>query len=302
VINLADHNTPEDVLRDADIALYSAKAQGKARYAVFNAALREQAVTHLELESDIHRALENHEFKLYYQPIIDLQTSRLVGFEALLRWFHPHRGLIMPLEFIRMAEETGIIIAIGQWVLEEACRQLRIWQQKCPIEPPLSVSVNVSSKQLIHPQLVSQIRAALDQSGLSPQDLRLEITETVFLSNPELALAILNELNELGVRLYIDDFGIGYSALSYLQRLPVDTLKIDRTFINTINPQTGNSDLVASIIRLARDLGISVIAEGVETQHQQEYLHNMKCGYAQGYHFSEPLSSENAENWLSRDT
>jgi diguanylate cyclase (GGDEF)-like protein/PAS domain S-box-containing protein len=301
VISLPDHNTPEDVLRDADIALYSAKAQGKARYAVFNAALREQAVTHLELESDIHRALENQEFKLYYQPIIDLQTSRLVGFEALLRWFHPNRGLILPLEFIRMAEETGIIIAIGQWVLQEACRQLRIWQQKRQIEPRLFVSVNVSSKQLIHPQLISHILAALEQSGLSPQDLRLEITETVFLSNPELALAILNELNELGVRLYIDDFGIGYSALSYLQRLPVDTLKIDRTFINGISSQAGSSDLVASIVRLARDLGISVIAEGVETQHQQDYLRDLKCGYAQGYHFSEPLSSETAENWLSRD-
>lgn len=300
VISLPDHNTSEDVLRDADIALYAAKSQGKARYAVFNATLRQQAVTHLELESDIHRALENHEFKLYYQPIINLETGRLVGFEALLRWFHPRRGLIMPLEFIRMAEETGIIIAIGQWVLEEACRQLRIWQKKCPTESALFVSVNVSSKQLIHPQLGTHIRNALEQSGLSPQDLRLEITETVFLSNPDLALAILTELNELGVLLYIDDFGIGYSALSYLQRLPVDTLKIDRTFISGINSPTGNNELVASIVRLARDLGISVIAEGVETQYQQEYLRGLKCGYAQGYHIAQPMSGDSAETWLSR--
>jgi diguanylate cyclase (GGDEF)-like protein/PAS domain S-box-containing protein len=300
VISLPDHNTPEDVLRDADIALYSAKGQGKARYAVFNAALRAQAVTHLELESDIHRALENHEFKLFYQPIIHLDSGRLVGFEALLRWFHPRRGLILPYDFIRMAEETGIIISIGQWVLEEACRQLRVWQQKQVMEPRLFVSVNVSSKQLIHPQLISQIHTALGQSGLSPQDLRLEITETVFLSNPDTAMAVLKELSVLGVRLYIDDFGVGYSALSYLQRLPVDTLKIDRVFINDINTQGGSSDLVASIVRLARDLGISVIAEGVETQNQQEYLRDLKCGYAQGFHIAHPLSSQEAEDWIAR--
>jgi diguanylate cyclase (GGDEF)-like protein/PAS domain S-box-containing protein len=298
VTSLPEHNTPEDVLRDADIALYSAKAQGKARYAVFNAALREQAVTHLELESDIHRALENNEFKLYYQPIIQLENGRLVGFEALLRWFHPRRGLILPYEFIRMAEETGIILSIGQWVLQEACRQLRIWQQKRIMEPRLFVSVNVSSKQLIQPHLVAQIRTALEQSSLAPQDLRLEITETVFLSNPDLALAVLTELNDLGVRLYIDDFGVGYSALSYLQRLPVDTLKIDRAFIHDINASGGSSDLVASIVRLARDLGISVIAEGVETQSQQDFLRNLKCGFAQGYLFAKPLPSENAEDWL----
>jgi diguanylate cyclase (GGDEF)-like protein/PAS domain S-box-containing protein len=300
VTSLPEHNTPEDVLRDADIALYSAKAQGKARYAVFNAALREQAVTHLELESDIHRALENNEFKLYYQPIIQLENGRLVGFEALLRWFHPRRGLILPYEFIRMAEETGIILSIGQWVLQEACRQLRIWQQKRIMEPRLFVSVNVSSKQLIQPHLVAQIRTALEQSSLAPQDLRLEITETVFLSNPDLALAVLTELNDLGVRLYIDDFGVGYSALSYLQRLPVDTLKIDRAFIHDINASGGSSDLVASIVRLARDLGISVIAEGVETQSQQDFLRNLKCGFAQGYLFAKPLPSENAEDWLLR--
>lgn len=197
-----------------------------------------------------------------------------------------------------MAEETGIIVAIGQWVLHEACHQLRIWQQKHRSDHPLFVSVNVSSKQLIHPQLVAQIRDALEKTNLSPQDLRLEITETVFLSNPELALAILTELDDLGVHLYIDDFGIGYSSLSYLQRLPVDTLKIDRTFISNINTQTGGSELVASIVRLASDLGISVIAEGVETQLQQEYLRNLKCGYAQGFHIGKPLPSDRAEFWL----
>jgi EAL domain-containing protein (putative c-di-GMP-specific phosphodiesterase class I) len=223
-----------------------------------------------------------------------------VGFEALLRWFHPRRGMIMPLEFIRLAEETGIIISIGQWVLEEACTQLHKWQQEHPAASSLFVSVNVSSKQLINSQLVTHIHDALEKGGLSPKDLRLEITETVFLSNPDMALAILNELSELGVRLYVDDFGIGYSALSYLQRLPVDTLKIDRTFISKINNQTSNSDLVASIIRLAADLGVSVIAEGVENQQQQEYLHNLKCGFAQGFHFSKPLPSQSAELWLDR--
>ena len=300
VISLPEHHTPEDVLRDVDIALYTAKAQGKARYAIFNSALRELAITHLEVESDIHRALENQEFQLYYQPIINLETGRLVGFEALLRWLHPRRGMIMPLEFIRVAEETGVIITIGQWVLDEACAQLHNWQLKNPVAASLFISVNVSSKQLINSQLVTHIRSALMKSGLSPNDLRLEITETVFLSNPEMALSILNELNELGVRLYIDDFGIGYSALSYLQRLPVDTLKIDRTFISNINSQTSNSDLVASIIRLADDLGVSVIAEGVENQQQQEYLRNLKCGFAQGFHISHPLPSQSAELWLDQ--
>jgi diguanylate cyclase (GGDEF)-like protein/PAS domain S-box-containing protein len=300
VTSLPEHHTPEDVLRDVDIALYTAKAQGKARYAVFNATLREQAITYLELESDIHRALENQELKLYYQPIINLETGRLVGFEALLRWFHPRRGMVMPLEFIRLAEETGIIITIGQWVLNEACTQLHKWQQENSAAASLFISVNVSSKQLINSQLVMHIHDALEKSGLSPKDLRLEITETVFLSNPDMALAILTELSELGVRLYIDDFGIGYSALSYLQRLPVDTLKIDRTFISKINNQTSNSDLVASIIRLAADIGVSVIAEGVENQQQEDYLQNLKCGYAQGFHFSKPLPSQSAELWLDR--
>jgi EAL domain-containing protein (putative c-di-GMP-specific phosphodiesterase class I) len=185
-------------------------------------------------------------------------------------------------------------------VLEEACRQLRIWQQKSVHFSALSVSVNVSGKQLVHSEFVTHIRHALDQSGLSPKDLRLEVTETVFLSNPDLALATLTELSQLGVRLYIDDFGIGYSALGYLQRLPVDTLKIDRTFISNISTSPGSSDLVASIIRLARDLGISVIAEGVENQVQQEYLRDLKCGFAQGYHIARPLPSEGAEMWLNR--
>ena len=288
----------EDVIRDADTAMYRAKEHGKARYEIFDTAMHTRAVTLLRLESDFRRALENQELCVYYQPIVSIGTGELHGFEALVRWRHPERGMVQPTDFIPLAEETGLIVPLGLSVLREACHQLWQWQQVSVLNRYLIMSVNLSGKQLMQPDLTEKIEEVLRESHLDPWHLKLEITETVVMENPELAAITLAKLRGLGVRLSIDDFGTGYSSLSYLNRFPVDTLKIDRSFVTTMSEADENLQIVKTIVTLAGNLGMEVIAEGVETEDQLNLLKVLKCQYAQGYLFSEPLDVMEADLFI----
>ena len=293
------YDKPEDILRDADLTMYSAKERGKARYEVFDPSLHELAIKRLQLETDLRRGLERQEFQIYYQPITSLVTGNLSGFEALARWQHPTRGMISPTEFIPIAEETGLILSLGNWLLKEACKQLRHWQVKYHLHPPLKISVNLSGKQLKEPGLVKQIEEILTETGLDGRFLKLEITESTLMDNLETATNILLALREKKIQLSIDDFGTGYSSLSYLHRFPVDTLKIDRSFIDQIQSNQGNSAIVKAIVTLAHVLNMDVIAEGIETTSQLAQLKLLKCEHGQGYYFSKPLTKEEAEELIA---
>jgi len=288
------YDSPENILRDADTAMYHAKESGKARYEIFDAAMHANVVAMLQLENDLRRAVENHEFQVYYQPIVALETGRLAGFEALVRWLHPDKGIVSPLEFIPLAEETGLIMEIGEWVLRESCRQMRQWTEEMHTLYPLIISVNVSSKQLAQSNMIDKVKAILQETGLDPSQLKLEITESAVMENAESATAMLLRLRELGLKLSIDDFGTGYSSLSYLHRFPVDTLKVDRSFVSGIGDGDENAEIVRTVITLARNLGMLVIAEGVETIEQRDLLKELKCDYGQGYLFSRPVEAANA--------
>src|SRR5215213_1211841 len=292
------YERPEDVLRDADTAMYRAKDGGKARFEVFDEVMYAHAVSLLNLENDLRRAIERQEFQVYYQPIVALKTGSICGFEALVRWQHPTRGLISPSEFIPLAEETGLIIPLGRWVLEESCRRMREWQEQSPANRALTVSVNLSGKQLSRGDLGQQIKAILERTGLDPRSLKLEITESVVMENADLAITMLKQLHELGIELSIDDFGTGYSSLSYLHRFPVNNLKIDRSFISRMGLGDENLEIVRTIIMLARNLGMEVIAEGIETEEQLAQLRALSCGFGQGYLFSTPLAAESATDLL----
>uniref|UniRef100_B8HRI7 Response regulator receiver modulated diguanylate cyclase/phosphodiesterase with PAS/PAC sensor(S) n=1 Tax=Cyanothece sp. (strain PCC 7425 / ATCC 29141) TaxID=395961 RepID=B8HRI7_CYAP4 len=296
------YEQPEAILRDADIAMYQAKTQGKARHIIFDQAMHTRAVKRWQLESDLRWAIERREFCLVYQPIVSIQTERLIGFEALVRWHHPQRGWISPAEFISVAEETGLIIPLGHWVLWEGCRQLRQWQSQFNLsptaEPPLTVSVNLSSKQFCQPDLIHYIQQVLQQTGMEGTCLKLELTESILMENLSTATSLLVQLKELGIQLALDDFGTGYSSLSYLHRFPLDVLKIDRSFINGIEAETENLEIVRTILSLARSLNLQVVAEGVETQAQLDHLQALQCGYAQGYLISRPLTPEKTEQFL----
>ena len=283
----------ENMLRDADTAMYRAKDNGKARHELFHSTMHTRAVALLKLETDLRRAIEREEFCVHYQPIVSLETEALVGFEALARWNHPERGLVPPDEFIPLAEETGLITEIGAWVLRQACTQLCAWQSALGRES-LTMSVNLSGKQLTQTDLIKQIENTLRETGLNPTWLRLEITESVVMENAELATNTLLQLRKLGVHLSIDDFGTGYSSLSYLHRFPVNTLKIDRSFIGRMAKGDENSEIVRTICTLANNLGMEVVAEGVETREQLELLRSLKCEYGQGYFFSKAVDAEKA--------
>jgi diguanylate cyclase (GGDEF)-like protein len=283
----------ENMLRDADTAMYRAKDNGKARHELFHSTMHTRAVALLKLENDLRRAIEREEFCVHYQPIVSIETEALAGFEALVRWNHPERGLVPPDEFIPIAEETGLITEMGAWVLREACGQLRKWQTALGKES-LTMSVNLSGKQLTQTDLISQIESTLRQTGLNPTWLRLEITESVVMENAELATNTLLQLRKLGVHLSIDDFGTGYSSLSYLHRFPVNTLKIDRSFIGRMAKGDENSEIVRTICTLANNLGMEVVAEGIESREQLEVLRSLKCEYGQGYFFSKPIDAEKA--------
>lgn len=289
VLGSKAHGWLNDLLRNADIAMYRAKALGKSRYEVFDTAMHVQAVTRLQMETDLQWAIRNQELQVHYQPIVLLETGRITGFEALLRWKHPLRGFISPVEFIPLAEETGLIVSIGQWVLYEACRQLCAWQVKFLTSPPLTISINLSVKQLKQPELVEQIAKILHETNLDARSLRLELTESVLVENAESVTTVLWQMKALGILLYLDDFGTGYSSLSYLHRFPIDTLKIDRSFINKMDCGSKNLEIVRVITMLSQALGMDVIAEGIETAQQLAQLRELQCKYGQGYFFFKPL-------------
>ena len=295
------YSEPDDMLRDADTAMYRAKSQGKGRYEVFDKVMHARAVTALRLENELRRAVENGEFRLHYQPIVKTETGHVSGFEALVRWEHPERGLVPPGEFIAAAEETDLIIPLGEWVLGEACRQARAWQREFPSDEPLFVSVNLSGKQFTQRHLVELIERTLAETGLAPQCLKLEITETAVMENAETARAMLKRLRDIGVQLGIDDFGTGYSSLSYLHRFPVNTLKVDRSFVGRMDEADEYREIVRTIVSLAHTLGMSVVAEGVETRGQCAQLAALRCEYSQGYLFSRPLPADKAAEYLSKN-
>lgn len=291
---------PDSFLRNADIAMYRAKSMGKARYAIYSPGMHEQARSRLRLETDLRRAIERQELQLDYQPIVLLETGKIVGFESLVRWRHPKQGLLSPTEFITVAEETGLIVPLGRWVLYEACRQLRQWQRQ--FSTHLTVSVNISARQFGQSDLIEQVQQILEETQLNADSLKLEITESVLMDNAETATTMLLQLKALGVKLYMDDFGTGYSSLSYLHRFPVDALKIDRSFINSMGNADSDSEgvpIVQTIVTLAQNLGMDVIAEGIETPQQLAQLQKLKCTYGQGYFFSPPLASPLVKKLIS---
>ena len=294
-ISTIGYDRPEDLLRDADTTMYRAKALGKARCEVFDQTMHDRAMERLQLEIDLRGAIERQELQVYYQPIVSLNSGRVAGFEALLRWQHPTRGFVSPSEFIPIAEETGLIISIGWWVLQQSCWQMRTWIEQFPDRPPMIISVNVSGKQLSQTNLIEKIQYILSNTGLRAESLKLEITESLLVENIEAAAAILRQLKALGIKLSIDDFGTGYSSLSYLHRLPIDTLKIDRSFVNHVDCDPEKIEIIRTIVALAWNLGMDIVAEGVETKKQMFQLQALRCDYGQGYFFSKPLAASAAK-------
>ena len=292
-LDVSGRELPEELLRNADVAMFKAKGNGNCRYQVFDQSMHDQALRRLELENDLRRALEREEFIVYYQPKVSLELGKVCGFEALVRWKHPQRGLISPAEFIPLAEETGLMVPIGRWVLREACRQAKEWQTRHQTnDARLTVSVNLSPRQFHQTGLVESVAQVLEETGLDSCSLALEITESAVMQNAQLARTILQRLKDSGVRIEIDDFGTGYSSLSRLKHLPIDVLKIDRSFVLGLGEYDEDEHIVSSIINLAFGLGLSVVAEGVETPEQAARLRTLGCEIAQGYYFSKPLSSE----------
>ncbi len=289
------HDTAAMLLRDADIAMYRAKNQGKGRYAIFDQTMYDQTLKRLEIESDLRQAVAQSAFFLCYQPIFDLRTSQLYGFEALIRWQHPEKGLISPADFIPTAEETGLIVPIGKWVLREACQQFQHWQVRFPQIRDLKLSVNLSGKQIQEPTLLTTIDQILAESGLDGSCLRLEITESMLMDSGADSSHLLQQLRDRNILLSIDDFGTGYSCLSYLHRLPVNTLKVDRSFVDQMTQDAESYEIVRTVVTLAHTLGMTVVAEGVETAAQIEALKDLNCEFAQGYFFAKPLPQQAAE-------
>jgi diguanylate cyclase (GGDEF)-like protein len=278
------------LLKNADAALYRAKEQGGDNYQFYTADMNAKAMKRLTLENSLRRALERNEFEVYYQPVLDTNTRKIVGMEALLRWHHPELGLVQPIEFIPLAEDTGMIVPIGEWVLRTACAQSKSWQEAG--FAPLALAVNLSARQFQQQNLTEVIVLILQETGLNPHDLGLELTESSIMKNAESAVRTLGELKALGVKIVIDDFGTGYSSLGYLKRLPIDTLKIDRSFVRDVTTDADDAALVMAIITLAHNLRLKVIAEGVETEEQRRFLHLLRCDEWQGYLFSKPLPGE----------
>ena len=296
------YRTSDEIVRDADIAMYRAKNSGHATYAVFDTSMHDQAMFQHRMETDLRRALERGEFDVFYQPIIDMNSERIQGFEALLRWQHPSRGLIMPEEFIGLVEETTLVVPIGWWVIERACQQLATWQKLFPVEPPLAMSVNVSGKLFFTDDMAKRLAALLEDCNIPRHSFRLEITERVVMDHEDLVLSALADLRDLGVELHIDDFGTGYSSLSYLQRFRYDSLKIDRSFVSTMSEKVDSSAIVEAIIKLGSTLGMKVIAEGVETPDQVNRLRAMNCPEAQGFWYSRPMHHDAASDFLQGDS
>jgi diguanylate cyclase (GGDEF)-like protein/PAS domain S-box-containing protein len=278
-----------DMFRQADVALYVAKARGKGQYATFDESMNQQPRERLEVQADLRRALDHGELRLHYQTIVELETGKITGVEALVRWEHPERGLIPPAQFIPVAEESGLIVPIGRWVLNVACAQAEAWRRECTIEEPLVMSVNLSARQFQHPGLLDEVAGALRESGLPAHLLKLEITESAAMEAGVGTISVLQALKGLGVRLAIDDFGTGYSSLAYLKRFPVDTLKIDRMFVEGLGKDPQDTAIVQSVMKLAQTLNLTVTAEGIETADQMEQLRSIACAEGQGYLFARPV-------------
>ncbi|NQV57382.1 MAG: EAL domain-containing protein [Rhodospirillales bacterium] len=291
------YSHPEEMVRDADIAMYQAKSQGRARHIVFDKGMHVEAVTQLEIETDLRRAIEKEEFVLAYQPVMDAETEQIAGFEALIRWQHPERGFIPPGDFISIAEETKLIIPIGRWVIREACKQARKWQRKFP-KRVLNISVNIAPEQFSDPNLIEDIRSALADSKLPGQRLKVEITESAIMENPLEVTNRMDEIRKMGIQLHVDDFGTGYSSLSHLHRFPIDALKVDRSFVISMGESEDNMEIVRTIIALAHNLKLKTVAEGVETRNDLEQLKKLGCDYAQGYYFSRPMEVSKATEYI----
>jgi len=291
-------STPEDLLRDADLAMYRAKALGRNRYELFDQALGERAQARMSMAIDLHHAIERNELVTFYQPKIDLPSRSIIGFEALLRWRHPQLGLISPAEFIPIAEETGVVIPIGEWVLNQACRQLMMWQAKYPCAPPLSMNVNLSVKQLSDPDLVGRVARILAETAIPPETLKLELTESSLMTDIQSVRDVLAALQALHVGLKLDDFGTGYSSLSYLRTLHFDSLKLDPSFVRRVATDPETRAIVETIIKLAHTLHMTVVAEGIETEDQVAGLIDAGCDTGQGFLFSRPLPAEAVEKLL----
>ncbi len=298
VEDTSDYKDADSILQDADIAMYRAKALGKARYELFTASLRTEALSRLELESQLQHAVGKKELFLNYQPIFSLGTQKLIGFEALLRWKHPQRGTLLPADFLLIAESSGLIIKIGQWVITEACRQMKEWQKKIPGSENLVMNINISGHQFAHPDFVETLDQITRQSGLKPANICLEITETVLIENQEQSRAVFKALHAMGYEIQIDDFGTGYSSLGYLLNFHVDTIKIDKSFIQSIGKGENGLNLVKTIVDMAQNLGIEIIAEGIETEKQLSDLKSIDCQYGQGYLLSRPVAPQEIERLL----
>jgi EAL domain-containing protein (putative c-di-GMP-specific phosphodiesterase class I) len=294
------YGSPSEILRDADTAMYRAKAAGGNRYQVFTEEMRTEAQERLELENDLRHALENSELFLSFQPKVQLNTGKVTGFEALLRWRHPKNGIVSPSKFIPIAEETGLIVGIGAWVLVEACQRLRQWQDRFAADPPLSMAVNVSVKQLVQPDFVDVVGRALKETGIPPAALSLEITESAILQGDSNIGDVLSSLKRLGVQLEVDDFGTGYSSLNRLDRYPFDSIKIDQSFVFRMGSDQRSADVIRGIVALAKRLNIGLIAEGIENSANAEVLDMIGCSHGQGFYFSKPMAGEDVEEQLEK--
>ncbi|TAE57395.1 MAG: GGDEF domain-containing response regulator [Nostocales cyanobacterium] len=298
VIDSSHYRDPETVLRHADIAMYKAKSLGKHQYQIFAPFMYEEACQRLQLETELRKCIQHSEFQLYYQTIIELETGKIVGVEALVRWHHPTLGWISPTQFIPIAEETGLIIQIGEWILKQACYQLRNWQLEKIVDTSFYISVNVSAYQFSQSKFIQQLDEILAETQLSPQCLRLEITETAIMDNTSSAAMVIDNIRQRNIQLSIDDFGTGYSSLSYLHSFPVDNLKIDRSFINRLQDNTSSLSMVQAMIQIAQNMGMNIIAEGIETPEQWEQLKLLNCPFGQGFLFSQPLEPEKIANLI----
>ena len=292
------HQSGTDLLRDADLAMYRAKAEGKGRYVLFDPTMHLQVLREMQLESSLRRALENHEFEVFYQPIVNLHSGHISGFEALLRWHHSELGWVSPAEFIPIAEETGLIIPLGRWALRTACHQLRKWQQRFPVSRAMTMNVNLSAVQLRDGHLTDFIDHLLTFSGLSSDCLILEMTESLLVDHVDYNLEVLEQIRRYGIKLSIDDFGTGYSALSYLQQFPFSGLKVDRSFVSHLGTEAENPTLIKAILALASSLSLQPVAEGIETPQQLEFLRTNGCSHGQGFLLYKPMPAAAIETLL----
>ena len=283
---------PEGLIRDADSALYRAKERGRGGYEIFDEVMRSRVIEHMQIENDLQRAVQREELELHYQPVIRLRDGAVVAMEALLRWNHPERGLLGPHAFIPVAEESRLIVPIGRWAVEQACRQAAAWQRLSPDAAPVSVAVNLSGRQLADPHLLSHLEGSIRANRIEPSSLWLELTETTLFDDTIFVERTLDSLAELGVRMVLDDFGVGFSSLGYLKRLPLSMIKLDRTFVEGLTEGSHDAAIVRAVSEMAVTMGIGVVAEGVETEEQVRMADALGCGFAQGFHFSEPVPAD----------